>query len=132
MIGYAEIIDNIYCFREGKLVLELNHCNMQGWPRSEPEHYHCFSVDCFKHGGLLGRSCSGDSGWSSDTRKKVHKLQVSGDLRKQGLGCKLFSTAADKPKAWALRSVRFQRLLARYGENLPDNFFPFFRNLACS
>ena len=60
-IDRAEVVDNIYYFREGELVLEREYYDMQGWPPGEPGHYHPFLVDCFKRGGYFWGAFDGET-----------------------------------------------------------------------
>jgi predicted N-acetyltransferase YhbS len=108
-IDRAEVIENIYYFREGKLVLEPEHYDMQGWPSGEPEHYHPFLEDCFKRGGffwgafeketLVGVAVLEEKFIGSKKNTLQLKfLHVSNSIRKQGLGRKLFEIAAEHAK----------------------------------
>jgi len=38
-IDRREVIENVYSLRDGKLLLEPEYYNMQGWPPGEAEHY---------------------------------------------------------------------------------------------
>ena len=109
-IDRAEVIDNIYYFREGKLVLEREYYDMQGWPPGEPEHYHPFLVDCFKRGGYFWGVFEGETlvgvavleetfiGSKGDTLQ-LKFLHASRHIRGQGLGRKLFSLVAEQAKS---------------------------------
>lgn len=108
-IDRAEIIDNIYYIRDGKLVLEAEHYDMQGWPPGEPEHYHPHLEDCFARGGHFWGAFDGEKligvavleskiiGSNQDTIQ-LKFLHTSNGYRKQGLGRKLFSIAAGRAK----------------------------------
>lgn len=109
-IDRREVIDNIYYFRDGKLVLEPEHYDMQGWPLGEPEHYAPWLKDCFQRGGFFWSAFEGDTlvgvavleskfiGSKKDTLQ-LKFLHVSHNIRKQGLGCKLFEIAAEQAKS---------------------------------
>ena len=108
-IDRREVIDNIYYFREGKFVLEAEHYNMQGWPPGEPEHYAPFLQDCFERGGFFWGAFKGETlvgvavleskfiGSQKDPLQLKY-LHVSHNVRKQGLGRRLFFTAAEQVK----------------------------------
>ncbi len=108
-IDRAELIDNIYHFRDGELVLEPEHYDMQGWPPGEPEHYHPHLEDCFARGGHFWGAFDGETlvgvavleekfiGSKGDTLQ-LKFLHASKGYRKQGLGRRLFSIAAEQAK----------------------------------
>jgi len=109
-IDRSEVIDNIYYFRNGKLILEAEHYDMQGWPPGESEHYHPFLEDCFARGGHFWGAFDGDTlvgvaileeqfiGSKQDTLQ-LKFLHASSACRKQGLGRRLFSIAAEQAKS---------------------------------
>lgn len=106
-INRAEVINNIYYIRDGKLVLEPEHYDMRGWPSGEPEHYTPFLMDCFDRGGyfwgaferelLIGAVVLENRfiGSGKDTLQ-MKFLHVSANFRKKGLGNRLFTLAAGK------------------------------------
>ena len=108
-IDRREVINNVYCLRNGKLVLEPEHYDMRGWPPGEPEHYSPSFLDCFDHGGYFCGAFEGDLligivvlenhfiGREKDTLQ-MKFLHVSNSFRKQGLGKKLFLLAAEKAR----------------------------------
>ena len=108
-IDRAEVIDNVYYFRDGKLILEPEHYDMQGWPSGEPEHYHPHLMDCFERGGFFWGAFEGETlvgvvvleerfiGSKSDTIQ-LKFLHVSHAVRKKGLGRRLFSLAAEQAR----------------------------------
>jgi GNAT superfamily N-acetyltransferase len=109
-IDRAEVIDNVYHFRDGKLVLEPEHYDMQGWPPGEPEHYHPFLEDCFERGGHFWGAFDGDKligvavleskfiGSKKDTLQ-LKLLHLSRGVRRKGLGRRLFSVAVEQAKS---------------------------------
>lgn len=109
-IDRREVIENIYCLRDGKLVLIPEYYDMQGWPPGEAEHYTPFLLDCFDHGGtfwgafedgnIIGTAIleSKFIGSKSDTLQ-LKFLHVSRGQRKQGLGTKLFHLAVEHAKS---------------------------------
>jgi hypothetical protein len=50
-IDRSEVIDNIYYYENGALVLKPEHYDMKGWPRGEAEKYTPILLDCFDRGG---------------------------------------------------------------------------------
>src|SRR5512143_966220 len=46
-VDRREIIENIYYLRDGKLVLEPEHYDMQGWSPNEAEHNTPILTDCY-------------------------------------------------------------------------------------
>jgi predicted N-acetyltransferase YhbS len=108
-IDRREVIENIYYLRDGKLVLEPEHYDMQGWPPGEAEHYTPILLDCYDHGGFFWGAFENDKligvsvleskfiGSKYDTLQ-LKFLHVSRDCRGQGLGTKLFDMAVQKAK----------------------------------
>lgn len=108
-IDRREVVDNIYYIRDGKLVLEPEHYDMQGWPPGEPEHYHPHFENCFVRGGHFWGAFEGTAlvgvaileeqfiGSQKDSLQ-LKFLQASSAYRKQGLGRRLFSLAAEQAK----------------------------------
>src|SRR5271168_2936394 len=50
-IDRSEVIDNIYRFESGTLVLKPEHHEVRGWPPGEAEKYTPILFDCFDRGG---------------------------------------------------------------------------------
>ncbi len=108
-IDRREVIENIYYLRDGKLVLEPEHYNMQGWPPGEAEHYTPILLDCYDRGGFFWGAFENDKlvgvsileskfiGSGQDTRQ-LKFLHVNRDCRGQGLGTKLFDVAVQKSR----------------------------------
>src|SRR5512144_3010524 len=103
-IDRREVIENIYYLREGKLVLEPEHYDMQGWPTGEAQHYSPILLDCFDRGGFFWGAFEDDGligvsileskfiGSGQDTLQ-FKFLHVSRACRGQGLGTQLFRIA---------------------------------------
>ena len=134
-IDRAEEINNVYHFRNGALVLEPEYYDMQGWPPGEQEQYYPLLEDCFKRGGfflgafekekLVGVAVLEEKLISSkkDTLQ-LKFLHVSCDIRKQGLGKKLFMIAADKTRSLGAKKM--------YVSATPsENTVNFYRYLGC-
>src|SRR6266498_5966363 len=52
-IDRREIVQNIYVLQEGKLVLEPDYFDIQGWPLGEAELYTPILLDCYDRGGTF-------------------------------------------------------------------------------
>ena len=108
-INRAEVIDGIYHLRDGKLVLEPEHFDAPGWHPDTPKHYHPHLEDCFARGGHFWGAFNGEKligvatleekfiGSKKDTLQ-LKFLHASNGYRKQGLGRRLFSVAAEQAR----------------------------------
>ena len=115
-IDRREIIDNIYYLRDGKLVLEPEHFDMQGWPPGEAEHYTHILTDCYDRGGTFWGAFENEQivgaailenkfiGSKQDTLQ-LKFLHVSRDQRKRGLGSKLFNLAVEKANSLGAKKL---------------------------
>ena len=134
-IDRREVIENIYYLRDGKLVLEAEYYDMQGWPIGEPEHYAPFLEDCFKRGGFFWGAFEDEIlvgvavleskfiGGKKDTLQ-LKFLHVSHDLRKKNLGRKLFEIAEEKAKSMGAKKM--------YISSTPsENTVNFYQYLGC-
>jgi predicted N-acetyltransferase YhbS len=109
-IDRREVIDHIYYFENGQLVLKPEHYEMQGWPPGEQDIYTPLLYDCFDRGGFFygafeaGRMIgvvileSKFIGPRHD-QLQLKFLHVSQAYRKKGLGKLLFEQAAAQAKA---------------------------------
>jgi predicted N-acetyltransferase YhbS len=109
-IDRSEVIEGIYYFREGELVLENEYYDMRGWPPGESEIYTPILRDCFDRGGTFFGAFDGEAivgaaileskliGLAKD-QLQLKFLHVSSPVRKQGLGVLLFEKAVDKGKS---------------------------------
>jgi len=106
-IDRSEVIDRVYCLRDGKLVLQPEHYDMKGWPPGEPEHYTPILCNCFDRGGTFwgafeGAEMIGVAVLESQligkdkNQLQLKFLHVSRSYRKQGLGKALFETSVKK------------------------------------
>ncbi|HSB01714.1 MAG TPA: GNAT family N-acetyltransferase [Anaerolineales bacterium] len=115
-IDRREIIENIYYLREGKLVLEPEHYDMQGWPPGEAEQYTPILLDCYDHGGFFWGAFEKDElagvsvleskfiGSGQDTLQ-LKFLHVNRDCRGQGLGTQLFKIAVEKAQTLGAKKL---------------------------
>ncbi|HMB21459.1 MAG: GNAT family N-acetyltransferase [Chloroflexota bacterium] len=115
-IDRREVIDNIYYLRDGKLVLEPEHYDMQGWPPGEAEQYTPILQECYDCGGFFWGAFENDtlvgvsvleSKWIGFKQDKLQMkfLHVSRDCRGQGLGKKLFDLAVEKAKSLGAKKL---------------------------
>jgi predicted N-acetyltransferase YhbS len=103
-IDRGEVIENIYYFKNGTLVLKPEHYDMQGWPPGEAEKYTPVLYDCFDRGGwfygafdeakLIGAAIL-ESKFIGKNKEKLQLkfLHVSKAYRNKGLGKQLFELA---------------------------------------
>jgi predicted N-acetyltransferase YhbS len=108
-IDRREVIENVYYFENGELVLKPEHYDMQGWPSGDVEKSTQTLLDCFDRGGwfcgafddgvLVGVAILDNKFIGRDGNQLQLKfLHVSRDYRKQGLGKRLFQLAADRAR----------------------------------
>jgi predicted N-acetyltransferase YhbS len=134
-IDRSEVIENIYYFEHGTLVLKPEHHDVDGWPPRDAERYSPLLIDCFVRGGwfyglfddakLIGVAIL--DGKFIGRRKDQLQLKffhVSRAYRKQGLGRQLFAlTKAEASERGAKRLY----ISATPSENTVD----FYRRLGC-
>ncbi|MCL5995678.1 MAG: GNAT family N-acetyltransferase [Chloroflexi bacterium] len=108
-IDRSEVIDHIYYFENGGLVLKPEHYDMHGWPPGEAEKYTPELLECFDRGGwfcglfddakLIGVAVLDVKfiGRNKD-QLQLAFLHVSSAYRNQGLGQQLFEMARDKAR----------------------------------
>ena len=115
-IDRGEVIDNIYYYENGELVLKHEHYNMQGWMPGEPEKYTPILYDCFDRGGIFygvfefRRLIGAVVLESKYIGKKKDQLQlkflhVDRSYRKKGLGKVLFDKAVEKAQLMGARKL---------------------------
>jgi predicted N-acetyltransferase YhbS len=108
-IDRREVIDNIYYFENGGLVLKREHYDMQGWPPGEAELYTPILLDCFDHGGWFYGLFDGDRLVAAvvlesrfigprEDLLQLKSLHVSSAYRNQGLGKRLFELAKSRAR----------------------------------
>lgn len=115
-IDRREIVQNIYVLRSGKLVLKPDYFDIEGWPPGEADLYTPLLLDCYDRSGtfwgafetsrLVGVAileskfiCT-----QHDTLQ-LKFLHVSRDLRKQGLGSRLFNMAVERAKTLGAKKL---------------------------
>lgn len=103
-IDRREVIDAIYYYENGKLVLKPEHYDMQGWPPGEAEKYTPLLETCYERGGwfyglfddnqLVGVAIL-ENQWIGRNQDMLQLkfLHISSAYRHQGLGQRLFELA---------------------------------------
>ncbi len=115
-IDRREVIDNIYYFENGGLVLKPEHYDMQGWPPGEAELYTPILLDCFDRGGwfhglfdgeLLVAAAVLESKFIGPHKDllQLKALHVSCAYRGRGLGRQLFELARTKARALGAKGL---------------------------
>jgi predicted N-acetyltransferase YhbS len=134
-IDRSEVVDNIYCFENGTLVLKPDHYDINGWPPGEAEKYSPHLVECFDKGGWFYGLFDGGLiigvvilearfiGQSKD-RLQLKFLHVSKAYRGQGLGKQLFELAKTEAH---MRGAKRIYISATPSENTIN----FYRRLGC-
>jgi predicted N-acetyltransferase YhbS len=115
-IDRREVIENVYSLRDGKLILEPEHYDMQGWPPGEAELYSPMLYDCYDRRGVFWGAFENNKligvaileskliGSQHDTLQ-LKFLHTSHDYRNQGLGTRLFNLAVDKAEALGAKKL---------------------------
>jgi len=134
-IDRREIIDNIYYYENGALVLKPEHYDMQGWPPGEAKMYTPILRACFDQGGWfyglfddarLVAVAILDSIFIGQTKDQLQLkfLHVSRDYRNKGLGKQLFELAKTTARERGARRL--------YVSSTPsENTVNFYLRLGC-
>lgn len=115
-IDRREVIENIYYFENGELVLKPEYYDMQGWPSGDVEKSSQALLDCFDRGGwflgafddgkLVGAAILDNKFIGRDGNQLQLKfLHVSRNYRKHGLGKQLFHLAADRAREMGAKQM---------------------------
>lgn len=110
----AEVIDNIYYYEHGELVLKPEHYDVQGFPAGEPEMFTPHLLACHARGGWFYGLFDGerliaevvlDREFLGPRRDllQLKALHVSRQYRDRGLGRRLFDLAAEKARSLGAR-----------------------------
>ena len=134
-IDRAEVVENVYYYEDGQLVLKSEHYDMEGWPQGEPEHYGPILLDCYDRGGTFYGAFDGETlvgaailesrfiGRQRD-RLQLKFLHVSRSYRQTGLGRTLFEKAAARASDLGARRL--------YISSTPsENTVQFYLHLGC-
>ena len=135
-IDRSELVENIYRFQNGNLVLRPHHHDLPGWPPGEAEKSTPILRDCFDRGGWFYGAFEGGElvGVVVLDNKRIGKfkdqlqlkfLHVSRPYRQKGLGTRLFELA----KASA-RSRGAKRLYISASPS--ENTVNFYLRLGCA
>jgi predicted N-acetyltransferase YhbS len=127
-IDRAELIENIYYFENGGLVLRPERYDMQGWPPGEPELNIPHLFDCFDRGGWFYGLFDGDQLAAvavlesrlispQGDQLQLKFLHVGRSYRRQGLGTQLFDLAKGEARR---RGARRLYISATPSENTVD------------
>jgi predicted N-acetyltransferase YhbS len=115
-IDRSELIENVYHYEHGELVLKPERFDVRGWPPGEAESTTLHLLDCFDRGGWFYGLFDEDTlvavvvleskfiGKHGDQLQLVF-LHVSNGYRDQGLGKQLFEMAREKARAWGARRL---------------------------
>lgn len=115
-IDRREVIDQVYYFENGILVLKPEHYDMQDWPPGEGEKYTPLLYECFDRGGWFCGAFEGnrlvgiailDSKLIGKERDQLQLkfLHVSRDYRSKGLGKQLFELSQAKARDLGARRM---------------------------
>jgi len=106
-IDRREVIDYIYYYENGSLILRPEHYDMNGWPPGEAEKYTPILYDCFDRGGWFCGAFDGTKlvgaaileskfiGRNKD-ELQLKFLHISRTYRNKRLGRRLFELAKAK------------------------------------
>jgi predicted N-acetyltransferase YhbS len=108
-IDRREVIEAVYHLRDGRLTLQAEHFDMQGWPPGEAELYLPLLFDCFDRGGFFCGAFDGGSVagvavlesrfiGSRGDQLQLKFLHVGRPYRRRGLGKTLFELAAKRAR----------------------------------
>jgi predicted N-acetyltransferase YhbS len=112
----SEVIDGVYYLRNGQLILESEHYDLNGWPSGEPEQSTSLLLDCFDRGGTFYGAFEEDKlvgaaileskfiGQDHDQLQLVF-LHVSRAYRNRGLGRTLFEKSVARARELGARRL---------------------------
>jgi predicted N-acetyltransferase YhbS len=135
-IDRSEMIENIYRFENGTLVLRPHHVDVTGWPPGKAEKSTPILLDCFDRGGwfhgafdeaeLVGVVVLDSKRIGKDKDQLQLKfLHVSNSYRNSGLGTQLFELAKAAARE---RGARRLYISASASENTVN----FYLRLGCA
>jgi predicted N-acetyltransferase YhbS len=135
-IDRSEVVDGVYRFDRGRLVLEPKREEVAGWPAGEAEKYTPDLYRCFDRGGLFLGRFEGPRlvgvvvldtrfiGKSGD-RLQLKMLYVSRPFRGKGIGVALFREAVDRARALGARRLYISATPTRHTVD-------FYQRLGCT
>jgi predicted N-acetyltransferase YhbS len=135
-IDRREVIEAVYYFEDGCLVLKPEFYDMQGWPPGEAEKYTPILENCYDQGGwfyglfddsrLIGVAVlDGQFIGRNKDQLQFKLLHLSSAYRHQGLGEQLFELAANEART---RGASHLYISATPSENT----IGFYLNMGCT
>ena len=134
-IDRSEVIEHVYSYESGTLVLKAEYHDVAGWPPGKAETETPLLIDCLDRGGwcyglfddakLIGAAIlDGRFMGRKQQQLQLTFLHVSNAYRKQGLGRRLFTLAKAEARA---RGATGLYISAAPSENTVN----FYRRLGC-
>jgi predicted N-acetyltransferase YhbS len=135
-IDRREVIEKVYHLRDGRLILEAEFFDMQGWPPGEGALYTPLLLDCHDRGGFFcgafdGASMAGvailESRFigSRGDQLQLKFLHVGKPYRRTGLGKTLFESAARRAKEMGAKKLYISATPS-------ENTIGFYMHLGCT
>jgi predicted N-acetyltransferase YhbS len=135
-IDRREVIEKVYHLRDGRLILEAEFFNMQGWPAGEGELYTPRLLDCFDRGGLFSGAFDDDALagvailesrfiGSREDQLQLKFLHVGRPYRRMGLGKTLFESAAQCARKMGAKKLYISATPS-------ENTIGFYMHLGCT
>jgi GNAT superfamily N-acetyltransferase len=135
-IDRREVIEAVYYWVGGQLVLQPEHYDMQGWPPGEAEKYTPILLESFDRGGVFfGAFEDGDlvgvavleSQFIGQPRDQLQLsfLHVSRDYRGRGLGKRLFELVKARAREMGARRLYISATPSEHTVN-------FYQSLGCT
>jgi predicted N-acetyltransferase YhbS len=135
-IDRREVIEKVYHLRDGRLILEADFFDMQGWPPGEAKLYTPLLLDCFDRGGYFCGAFDDDAlagvailesrfiGSHAD-QLQLKFLHVGRPYRRAGLGRTLFESAAQRAKEMGAKKLYISATPS-------ENTIGFYMRLGCT
>jgi len=140
-IDRREVIEKVYHLRDGRLILEADFFDAQGWPPGEAKLYTPILLDCFDRGGYFcaafdNATFDGDAlagvavlesrfiGSRGD-QLQLKFLHVGRPYRRTGLGRTLFERAAQRAREMGAKKLYISATPS-------ENTIGFYMRLGCT
>jgi predicted N-acetyltransferase YhbS len=135
-IDRREVIERVYHLRDGRLILEPEFFDMQGWPAGEAKLYTPLLLDCFDRGGYFCGAFGGDTltgvailesrfiGTRGD-QLQLKFLHVGRPYRRTGLGKTLFESTAQRAEEMGAKKLYISATPS-------ENTIGFYTRLGCT
>jgi predicted N-acetyltransferase YhbS len=135
-IDRREVIEKVYHMRDGRLTLETDFYDMQGWPPGEAKLYTPILLDCYDRSGFFcgafdGNALAGVAILESrfvGSRKdqlQLKFLHVGRPYRRMGLGKTLFECAAQRAREMGAKKLYISATPS-------ENTIGFYMHLGCT